>query len=248
MAIKLLFFNLAFLAFGFATTSLQEIEIKYQNQTPKLWGESLEGIITHLSTQEPIVFLTLDACSGSFDYRILSLLEEHQIPATLFINARWLDKHQEIFKQLVKNPLFSLQNHGTKHQPLSVNGNTIYHIQGTKNIQEVYEEIMQMHQKMIDLGAKPPRFFRSGTAYYDEIALRIIKDLGYKAVGFDVIGDGGATFKKDQIIEQAKLVKNGSILIYHFNHPEKDVFEGLKQVIKILKEKGFVFKKLEDYF
>ncbi|CBG39817.1 polysaccharide deacetylase family protein [Helicobacter mustelae] len=227
--------------------SLKELTLRYAKEHPKIFAENPSGSINHIPTTKPIVFLTLDACSGKVDERILKLLESQHIPAMLFLNARWIDKHIPLFKSLSKNPLFSLQNHGTLHKPLSVDGKSIYHIQGTKNIKEVYEEVMQNHKKMIILGAKPPRFFRSGTAYYDDVALKILKDLGYQAMGFDVLGDAGATFNTEQIIKQSALVKNGSILIYHFNHPEKDSYEGLSKVIEILKKKGFVFGRLEDF-
>ena len=48
--------------------------------------------------------------------------------------------------------------------------------------------------------------------------------------------------------EQADLVQNGSILIYHLNHPEKAIYDGLKEVVRILQNRGFVFKKLDDFF
>lgn len=48
--------------------------------------------------------------------------------------------------------------------------------------------------------------------------------------------------------EQADLVQNGSILIYHTNHPEKAIYDGLKEVVRILQARGFVFKKLDDFF
>ena len=74
----------------------------------------------------------------------------------------------------------------------------------------------------------------------------MLRDIDYTAVGYDVLGDGGATFSKDQI--WADLVRNGSILIYHINHPEKAIYDGLKEVVRILQNRGFVFKKLDDFF
>ena len=39
------------------------------------------------------VALTLDACSGRTDNRILSTLVDNEIPATIFITARWLKRN-----------------------------------------------------------------------------------------------------------------------------------------------------------
>lgn len=247
MAIKLLFFNLFFFALLQGSNTLQLLEQKYQNTIPSFWGEKHKNIISKIHTQEPIIFLTLDACSGKYDKRIIKLLQKEKIPAMLFVTTKWLQLHKQELLEISKDSLFSIQNHGNSHKPLSSNGKSIYHIQGTKNIKEIYEEITLANQNIEQLLHKKPRFFRSGTAYYDDIALDIAKDLGYQIIGFDVIGDGGATFSKEQILHQAKKVQNGSILIFHLNHPKSDTYEGLKSLIILLKDQGFVFKNLQDY-
>lgn len=250
MAIRLLFFS--FIAFVFSISSLQAseldyLETKYQDKIPIFWGYKHQDIISKIQTNKPIVFLTLDACSGKYDKKIIKLLEKEKIPAVLFVSTKWIKNHQKTLQEISKIPLFSIQNHGNSHKPLSIEGKSIYHIKGTKNIQEIYEEIMLSDRLITQLTGKKPFLFRSGTAYYDDIAIAITKDLGYKIVGFDVAGDGGATFNKEQILKQAQNITNGSILIYHFNHPQKDTYEGLKEVITFLKSKGFVFKNLIDY-
>ena len=228
------------------TPSLESLQVKYASITPKLWGEKMEGITSLLPSEaSPVVYLTFDACSGAYDKALIDYLSENKIEATLFINSRWIDKHEQDFLTLAHNPLFSIQNHGTLHRPLSVNGKSIYNIKGTDSIQGVYNEIMGNDKRIFELTGKHPRYFRSGTAYYDEVAISIAKDLGYEIGGFDVLGDGGATFSKEKIIKQVNKVKNGSILIYHFNKPKSDTFAGIKEVVPLLQKKGFSFKKLE---
>ncbi|CUU39296.1 FIG00712136: Hypothetical protein [Helicobacter typhlonius] len=227
--------------------TLEEIEHKYKNIAPTQWGENLEGVTTILPNEsKPVAYLTFDACGGAYDKALIDYLIAHNIQATLFINARWIHKHTDDFIKLAQNPLFSIQNHGTKHLPLSVNGKSIYHIKGTDSVSGVYKEIMDNDELIFKLTGKKPHYFRSGTAYYDEIAVSILKDLGYKIGGFDVLGDGGATFSKQKIIKQAQKARNGSILIYHFNKPQSDTFAGIKEVVPMLLEKGFYFGKLEE--
>ncbi len=48
--------------------------------------------ITKGGDATPQVALTLDACSGQTDQRILNALVENHIPATIFVTGRWL-KH-----------------------------------------------------------------------------------------------------------------------------------------------------------
>lgn len=226
--------------------SLEQIEHKYHDQKPSEWSEDFEGITSRLIPRPwlPRVYLTFDACGGEYDKALIDYLIQEQIPATLFINSRWIDKHYDAFMELAQNPLFSIQNHGTLHRPLSINGREIYHIKGTNSIQEVYEEIMQNDALITKLTGTRPRYFRSGTAYYDDIAVKIAKDLGYQIGGFDVLGDGGATFSTSRIVEQAKKARDGSILIYHFNKPQSDTLAGIKKVVPLLRQQGFAFEKL----
>lgn len=231
--------------------TLKEVEENYNGRDPKEWGEKVTGVLNHINTNNKVVFLTFDACGGThgndYDKELIEYLKKERIEATLFINSRWIDSNKGIFNDLAKNNLFSIQNHGTLHKPLSVNGREVYKIKGTNSVKEVYDEISGNDAKIKELTGKKPKLFRSGTAYYDDISVKIAKDLGYEIGGFDVLGDAGATFSKEQIIKQGKTAKNGSILIYHMNKPKGETFEGVQVVIENLKKAGYSFKKIEDY-
>lgn len=224
---------------------------KYRHRTPSEWGEQVTGVIQQLHTHEKVIALTLDACGGphgsQYDKELIDYLIRHELPATLFINHRWIDANRSIFLQLARQPLFEIANHGTQHRPLSVNGKSIYGIKGTQNVAEVIDEVWQNHQKIKQLTGKAPQFFRSGTAFYDEISVQIVNDLGEQVVNFDVIGDGGATFSKEQVKEALLQAKPGSIVILHMNQPGQGIAEGLAEAIPELKKKGYQFVKLEDY-
>ncbi|MDQ0150652.1 polysaccharide deacetylase family protein [Eubacterium multiforme] len=233
------------------TVTLEQIEEKYKGKTPKEFSEKTTGVLNHIKTKDKVVFLTFDACGGKYgsdyDKELIDYLKKEKIEATLFINSRWIDSNKKLFSELASNKLLSIQNHGTLHRPLSVNGREVYNIKGTTSIKEVYNEIMGNDKKITELTGKKPKFFRSGTAYYDDISVKIAKDLGYEIGGFDVLGDAGATFSKKEIIAQGKKAKRGSILIYHMNKPKGQTFEGVKVVISNLKKEGYSFRKLEDY-
>jgi peptidoglycan/xylan/chitin deacetylase (PgdA/CDA1 family) len=229
---------------------LRAIAEKYKGKQPKEWGEKVTGVITRLPTNKPVIALTLDACGGKrgsgYDRELIDYLRKEKIPATLFVNARWIKANLPIFLELAKDPLFEIANHGTEHRPLSVNGKSVYGIRGTKNVEEVISEVWTNHQLITQLTHKEPKFFRSGTAYYDEISVQIVKELGEKAVSFDVLGDGGARFSKEQVKQALLSAKPGSIIILHMNQPASETAEGVKEAIPILKQKGFRFVKLSE--
>lgn len=227
-----------------------QIITEYKNMAPKLWGQSIPGVITSAKTnKKKLIALTFDACGAKndgFDKKLIGFLKSNNIPATLFINAGWIDKYPKIFKALASDPTFEIEDHGLLHRPLSVNGKEAYNIAGTKNPGEVFDEVEQAAQKIQFLTGKRTKFFRSGTAYYDEVAAKIVNELGYRIAGFSINGDGGATFNKDQIVKALIDAKPGDIVICHMNHPEKHTAEGIMAAIPLLQIKGFKFVRLED--
>lgn len=230
---------------------IEKIKQTYQNQSPIQWGERMEGIISKLPTQEKVIALTFDACGGKhgsgFDEELINYLQANKIPATLFINSRWIKANPDIFQKLSKDPLFEIENHGTEHRPLSVNGRSIYGIQGTKNVTEVINEVSGNHQLIQQLTGRAPKFFRSGTAYYDNVSVQIAQEVGEKIAGFDVIGDAGATYNKTQVKKALLTAKSGSIVLLHMNMPSHETAEGLKEAIPLLQEKGYRFVQMQNY-
>jgi len=231
--------------------TLAQLQEKYKNVKAKAWAEDVPGVVKVVPNAPGMVFLTFDACGegrgNQCDTKLLTFLEQEKVPATLFINSRWLEKNKNMLTKLANNELFSIQNHGTKHCPLTITGRAVYKIKGTVGVQGVYEEIMGEDAKLTTLTGKQPRFFRSGTAYYDDVAVQIAKDLGYTIIGFDILGDAGATYSAAQIERVAQKAKSGSIIIYHMNQPQSGTCAGIKLVVKDLRAKGFKFGRIEDY-
>ncbi|HJT94097.1 MAG TPA: polysaccharide deacetylase family protein [Mycobacterium sp.] len=54
---------------------------------------------------------------GGVDADLLALLERERLPATLFVNGRWVDANSRITAQLSGDPLVELANHGSLHIP-----------------------------------------------------------------------------------------------------------------------------------
>jgi len=228
-----------------------EMEAAYAGKTPKEWGETVTGVKTRLKTNDRVIALTFDACGSpkgkGVDMDLIRFLEQEKIPATLFINARWIDANPELFSKLAANPLFTIANHGFQHRPASVTGKSIYGIDGTKDVAELVDEIELNSRKIQQLTGKRPRFYRSGTAYYDEIAVKIAERLGQQVIGFSVLGDAGATFSKEQVTAALLTAVPGSIVILHMNHPESGTGQGVIAAVPLLKMRGFRFVPLSEY-
>jgi peptidoglycan/xylan/chitin deacetylase (PgdA/CDA1 family) len=223
----------------------------YAGRKPVQWGETVTGVRTRLDTKEKVLALTLDACGSAkgkgVDAALMDFLSREKIPATLFINARWIDANPELFKKLAANPHFEIANHGLLHRPASVSGRSVYGISGTQNPAELVEEIELNARKIAVITGKRPKLYRSGTAYYDELAVEISGKLGHQVAGFSVLGDAGATFSAGQVKNALLKSVPGDIVICHMNHPESGTGAGIIAAVPELKRRGFTFVRMSDY-
>jgi len=165
----------------------------------------------------------------------------------LFINARWIDANPELFAKLAANPLFEIANHGYAHRPASVTGRSAYGITGTADVPALVDEIEANARKIARLTDVRPRYYRSGTAYYDEVAVEVSRRLGQEVIGFSILGDAGATYRREQVKAALLKAMPGDIIIAHMNHPEGETAAGLKVAIPELQRRGFRFVRLSEY-
>ena len=224
----------------------KQIIEKYSDDVPRKFGERMDGIISGFIPTGKQIALTLDACGGSYDRRITDYLEKKKIRATLFVSGKWIDMHEKELKRLSESSLFQIENHGKSHKPLTSDGRSVYGISGTKDIGEAYDEVMVNSERIERITGRSPEFFRSGTAFYDDISISMLNDLKVSAAGYTISGDGGATYSRSRIINIVKGAKPGDIILMHINHPESDTFDGLVGAIEELLGSGFEFITMSE--
>jgi peptidoglycan/xylan/chitin deacetylase (PgdA/CDA1 family) len=225
---------------------------RYGHLRPHTWGFGGPGVVRELHTSRRVIALTFDACGGpgggGYDQALIGFLRRQEVPATLFLNSRWIDANPAAFGQLAAEPRFEIANHGTRHLPLSVTGRSAYGIPGTRSAGEVYDEVVTNQAKLRRLLGVPPRFFRAGTAYCDDVAARIVTATGNRLVSFSVNGDGGATFTPGQVRSVVTAAPGGSVVICHMNHPESGTAQGIAASVPYLLACGYRFVRLSDAF
>ena len=228
--------------------SRMQIVDTYGKHQARYWGLEAPGVLTRLPPGPQGIALTFDFCGGSggsgYDQALVDTLRQRHVPATLFLNSRWITANPATARQLAADPLFEVANHGTSHKPLSTTGNTAYGIPGTKNAGEVYDEIMPNDGVLAGITGKRPRYFRPGTAYMDDVAVDILGALGVKAAGFSINGDGGATFPAAVVAKEVGRARAGDVVICHGNHPNGGTAEGVKQALDKLLAAGMSFTHL----
>ena len=181
------------------------------------------------------IALTFDACGGPegslIDHALLGTLREFGIPATLFLNSRWVTANPHETQALIDDPLFLIHNHGTRHAPLSVTGQSAYGIAGTEDPAAAIAEIEDNRELLRSYGAESD-WFRSGTAHYDDVAVQIAHDRGVKIAGFTVNADSGATAPAHQVAAAIMNSPDGAIVLAHMNQPSSGTAAGVRAALE----------------
>lgn len=235
----------------------EEIVGRYAGRTPREWGIDVTGVISTLAeagvapvSDRTQVALTFDACGGGgsgdgYDAALIDVLRELSVPATLYLNSRWIRRHEDLAAELANDPLFAVACHGTAHVPLSVTGRAAYGIRGTDSVAAAYDELTGNVGWFVAERGQPQRSFRPGTAHCDEVGAAIARDLRMPVVGFSVNGDGGATFSAGMVEEALLQVTDGDIVLAHMNRPGGGTARGTAAALPPLLDRGVRFVTVE---
>lgn len=193
------------------------------------------------------VALTLDACSGKTDLRILNILVAERIPTTFFITARWLKYNQPAMKiMLAHTDLFQIENHGQKHIPAITTITTMYGIKTAGSLKAVEKEVRDGADAIKAAGAPQPQWYRDATARYSHDAINHIEKMGYKIGGYSLNADMGASLSSKATEKRILNARDGDVIIAHINQPSREAGEGVASGILKLKQRGMHFMRLKD--
>ena len=195
----------------------------------------------------PLIALTLDACSGKYDARLIEFLIGQHIPATIFVTKRWIDRNPVGVSVIKANlDLFEVEDHGENHIPAIIGaGRRVYGIAGVPDLNHLRREVTEGARAIHETIGVTPRWYRGATAEYDQEAITEIERLGYKIAGFSINADDGATLNQWRIEKRLQRVRAGDIIIAHMNKPTSDSANGLMAGLRKLLGGGFIFVRLD---
>jgi peptidoglycan/xylan/chitin deacetylase (PgdA/CDA1 family) len=236
------------------TALIEQLTERYKNEEVHECSMQAKGV-AHRVKLPPCdtcktLFLTLDACILGYDSMLIEYLVVNNIKATLFVTARWINNNREAMRRLCRHPnLFDIENHGTLHRPTSVQGCTCYGIHGTANMSELVAEVEIGVDIIERFTNRRPQFFRSGTAFADNVAVAAIGDMGYRFIGFSASADEGATLPHSTVKQRILSAQHGDIVLMHFNVPNSESHLGFMMAFEEIKQKNICikFEKLSDF-
>ena len=194
----------------------------------------------------PRVALTLDACSGHADLRVLGGLVRLGLPATIFVTGLWLRANPDTVALLRgRADLFTLQNHGARHVPAVLGAGRLYGVAVAGTIEAVHREVAGGAAAVLATGAPAPGWFRGATALYSPEAIGAIRAMGARIAGFSVNGDEGASLPASRVAARIAAARDGDVIIAHTNRPGRPSGPGVVEGAARLAERGFRFVPLD---
>ena len=193
------------------------------------------------------VAITLDACMGDVDLRILTTLISNAIPATIFATRRWLEHNPKIISVLLTHrDLFVVENHGAEHVPCVIGTEKPYGLTPAGTVDGVFAEVMGGQQAVSAAFGMAPKWFRDASALYTKDALGLIGTMGFLIGGFSLNGDIGASVSSEVAMTRIAAANSGDVIISHINQPMRPAGAGVAAGILALKARGFTFVHLDD--
>ncbi|MDR3181059.1 MAG: polysaccharide deacetylase family protein [Prevotellaceae bacterium] len=240
-------------AFTLSAEKIKDTQKKYIHTAPAQWGEHTRGVVHKVNlpvadSSARTLFLTINAYN-SHQEELTGYLAANNIKATLFVSGNYAQHHTQILQRLEQNTLFDIGNLGNRCRPVSVSGDSAYHIKGTANIYEALQEVTEGAKKIQQATGKYPVYFRSATGYIDDVATKAINELDIKVIGYDHVTDEGGASSAIEIKKRILNAHHGTILVISINLNYPNILKGLQDAIEEIKTHKLpvYFEKLSDY-
>jgi peptidoglycan-N-acetylglucosamine deacetylase len=181
------------------------------------------------------IALTFDACptgrSDEYDEKVIEILRREDVHATLFLSGRWVEKNPDKAKFLADQPQFEIGAHSYYHPHLL-----------EKDDARVLREMKRTQAIIKKTTGKKPRYFRPPFGEVDERVAKLAKEAGLTTIQYDIpSGDPDPNLSPERIARSiVRNAKGGSIVVFHMNKKGVHTAEMLPQIIKGLRDKGFI--------
>ena len=188
-----------------------------------------------IAPKEDVIYLTFDeGYENGFTPSILDTLKEKDVKATFFITGAYFDSQKELIQRMIDEG-HTVGSHSTKHPDFA-----------KISIEEGYEDLKSLHEKVRDEFGYEMRYFRFPGGSFSDRSLEMVKEMGYTSVFWSF---GYRDWNRDDHMPPEKaldLLTNalhpGEVLLLH---PVGSTnAEILGDLIDAIREQGFEIKVL----
>ena len=195
---------------------------------------SQQLIFEHGPRSSSKIALTFDACPtgklDEYDEKVIDILLKGNVPATLFMSGRWVEKNPEKTKLLASQPQFEIAAHSYYHPHMM-----------EKDDERVLRELKKTQTLIRKITGRTPQYFRPPFGEVDERIAKLAAEAGLITVQYDIAsGDPDPDLSPQKIVRSVlRDAKGGSIIVFHMNRNGVHTADVLPQIIIGLRERGF---------
>ena len=188
-------------------------------------------------TGEKLVALTFDDGPDEIHTPvILDILDKHQVKATFFIIGSKAEKQQDLLRQIVLKG-HTPGNHSLSHA-------FFFDLFGRKKMEQDLKNAEEVIKKVT--GNKPD-LFRPPYGVTTPVLAKVVKKLGYRAIGWSVRSLDTVIKDKEKLVERViERLHPGAVILMHDDR--KITTEVLEDLILKIKKEDFRFVELEKLF
>jgi peptidoglycan-N-acetylglucosamine deacetylase len=176
---------------------------------------------------------------------VIDELDQLQVPATLFLAGKWIERYPDLTRRLAGDPLFELGSHSYEHRA--------YHLPcyglGGLPVAQMAADVDHSEQLLRQFTNRPTPYFRFPGGCYDATALQATGGTGITVIQYDLAsGDAFGTSVRAIVNNVVNNAQNGSIVVMHItggNTAPLTAF-ALPAVVNGLRQKGFTLVRVSD--
>lgn len=187
-----------------------------------------------------VIYLTFDDGPSLYTNELLDLLKKYNIKASFFCVVEFAKKHPDIIRRL-KNENHIIGLHSLKHKN--------YMLQSVKQTKSDFENSIKIMENL-NIRIK---YFRPPWGDINLSIFKLLKKYNLEFILWNVMAEDWEGNTTKDIIAQKLLdrVKPGDIICLHDgrgknNAPQRTI-EALELVLPIFIERGYIFKKIDEY-
>jgi len=191
------------------------------------YGNLFGNLLTHVDTNQKILYLTFDDGPGPYTEQVLDILHQENISATFFLVGERAVKNPELVRRMVLEG-HSVGTHSDTHPWLFFN---------------VYDEIFQGKLNVENASGEKVTLFRAPYGYVSPFTLHAAHKLNLTIVSWSCFPKDYAATKEQTVSRVDKCFKPGVIIVMHpWGHPQS--VAALSDIITNAKTQGYTFDRL----
>lgn len=208
----------------------------YLVKTPRFIQSLFKDLVWSFSTSEKKLYLTFDdGPTPEITSFILQQLENYNAKATFFCVGENIEKHPEIFKQIL-------------HNGHAVGNHTHNHLNGWKTSTQHYIKNIDIAQNIIEKHHhSKTNLFRPPYGKIKRSQIKELKNKGYKIIMWDILsGDFDINISTEKTFKNIlRNTKNGSIIVMHDHQKSLEKLNYcLPKILEHYTNLGYTFEKI----